>query len=273
MAHAWFDGLVWTIDATTFAVGAGGGSPDLALASGALRLAFQDDVSAARPFLAWAEWPSATAGPWSAPASIDSSLLDDLGENPAIAFSGGVAHVASFDVSNGAVRLAVCAAACTASGNWGSGQLVAFTGAELDLATNPVTGDLVLLYRDQVAAHTLAVREWDPAAPFSPGPSLPVMSAVGTISPSVALRIEPGGRRHVFAWTEAGGLLQLRHRYGFGIFVTDGNSPFAVQNLAPLPGPLRPLLSPVAGGPIEIGWAATAPLLPGAHVETRSPVF
>ena len=150
--------------------------------------------------------------------------------------------------------------------------MVSITGAELDLAVNPANGFLNLLYRDQTGIHNLSLREWNPASPFTPGPVQIVLSFVGASSPEIALAIEPNGRRHIYAWSETGGLLQLRHRYGFGIFIDDGNSPYRVQALTPLPGPIAPLLPVLANGSIHLGWASNV-LLTGARWEERTPVF
>lgn len=275
VAHAWWNGVIWTIDATVFAVGATGGAPELLLGPTDLLLAFHD-ASAADTVLSYAEWPSVAMGPWTAAITADGLVTQDWGGNPALAMVGGALYAAHLDSTNGGIRLARCAAACTTPANWTSNHptlpMISVTGAELDLAVNPANGFLNLLYRDQTATHNLSLREWNPISPFTPGPAQAVMSGVGVSSPEIALAIEPNGRRHIFAWTEAGGFLQLRHRYGFGIFITDGNSPYVVQALAPPPGPIAPLLPVLANGSIHLGWASNTTVL-GARWEERTPVF
>lgn len=275
VAHAWWNGLIWTIDATVFPVGALGGAPDLLMGASSLLLVYHD-ATAVDTLLAYAEWPSVAMGPWTAPITADGLVTQDWGGNPALVSVGGALYAAHLDITNGGIRLARCAAACTTPANWATNHpslpMISVTGAELDLAVNPANGFLNLLYRDQTGTHNLSLREWSPASPFTPGPAQAVLSGIGTSSPEIALAIEPNGRRHVYAWSKSGSLLQLRHRYGFGIFISDGNTPYVVQALAPAPGPIAPLLPVLPNGTIHLGWASNTGTL-GARWEERSPAF
>ncbi|MBC8515441.1 hypothetical protein H8D30_06265 [bacterium] len=271
LVHAWWDGSSWAL-APVGPVGALGGSPHLLLGGTALHLVFRNGTGAfATP--TYAETPLGV-GPfvWTTPIDIGTPGAG-MGGTPQLVLSGTSLYLFHFDGAAGALRLLSCASSCDLVSNWTpdpSPPLIPDVGAAFSVDVVPSTGNLALLYRDTINSE-VRYRAWSTANPFTPGSNIvPVWSVSGLLTPRLHLKIEPGGRRHNLAWIQNGANLELRHRYGFGAFIDDGNDPFYIQPMDPSFTPsLHPLFEAGSNPIMVLSWVTG----PSVRWERRTPVF